>query len=158
MSRVKGNENVKTAKFFNCTSEEFIGHWDGKPHVFPAGASKFMPYYLAEHFAWYLTNRELLRTNRSGVLIYKDGEKFTSPKTPTDVPKFMELFNKFCIVEKTENEETTNVDDDVEAVMEAREKNDLAEQSVDRKPGVQEVTSPDFSDAEEPKKPARGKK
>ena len=156
MSRIKSNENVKTAKFFNFTSEEFIGFWDGKPHKFQAGASKFMPYYLAEHFAWYLTNRELLKTNRSGVLIHKDGEKMTSPKNPDQVPLFMEIFNKACIVDKTKNEDTTNVGDDIEAVMEAEEKNNIAEQPAEQP--AKEVTSPIFSDAEQPKKTGRGKK
>ena len=101
-----------TAKFVNFTEEEFTGYWDGKPHVYPAGASEFMPDYLAKHFAKHLVNRELLRVNKDGTLLYKDGDKMTSPKEPKDVPLFMKFFKKACIEEEEEDkeQETTALD------------------------------------------------
>ena len=84
----------KTALFTNYTDEEFIGYWDGKGRKFAPGQSLYMPDYLARHYAGTLTNRELLRVNKNGQPIVKDGEKMTSPKYPEQVPKYMELFNK----------------------------------------------------------------
>uniref|UniRef100_A0A6M3XDK4 Uncharacterized protein n=1 Tax=viral metagenome TaxID=1070528 RepID=A0A6M3XDK4_9ZZZZ len=83
---------MKTAKFVNFTAEEFIGYWDGKGRTYPAGASEYMPDYLARHYAKHLTNQELLRTTADGTLIHKDGDKMTSPKKPEDVPMFMQFF------------------------------------------------------------------
>jgi hypothetical protein len=85
---------MKTALFTNFTNQEFVGYWNGKGRKYPAGASEYMPDYLAKHFAKHLTNRELLRTKPDGTLVYKDGEKMTSPKNPEQVPMFMDLFSK----------------------------------------------------------------
>lgn len=85
---------MKTALFTNFTDREFTGYWDGKAKRFAPGQSLYMPDYLAKHFAKHLVNRELLRTDGNGNLIYKDGERMTSPKKPEEVPIFMELFNQ----------------------------------------------------------------
>lgn len=85
---------MKLGLFTNWTEEEFTGYWDGKGRPFAPGEKQWMPRYLAEHFAKHLTNRELLRVKPNGQPVYKDGEKFTSPKKPEDVPLYMKLFNK----------------------------------------------------------------
>lgn len=85
---------MKTAIFTNFTDEDFIGYWDGKGKRIPAHQSLMMPDYLAEHFAKHLANRELLRTNDKKELLIKNGDKYTSPKKPNEVPEFMKLFNK----------------------------------------------------------------
>src|SRR3990167_49054 len=96
---------MKTALFTNFTDYEFIGYWDGKPKKFAPGQSIWMPDYLAKHFAKHLSNRELLRLDKNGNPIYKDGEKMTSPKNPEQVPLFMELYNKAY----TPNEEVDDI-------------------------------------------------
>ena len=90
---------MKTALFTNFTDQPFTGYWNGKGRSFQAGESKHMPQYLAEHFAKHLVNRELLTVvgqdkDRNPILKYPNGDKFTSPKFPNQVPVFMELFNK----------------------------------------------------------------
>jgi hypothetical protein len=89
---------MKTALFHNFTDTEFIGFWDGKAHHFKPGEQKYMPEYLASHFAKHLAN---------SVLIAKGGknETYTSPKFPEQVPAFKELFDKACIVTKDANEQ-----------------------------------------------------
>jgi len=82
------------AIFTNFTDEEFEGFWDGRGRKYPPGKSEKMPDFLARHFAKHLTNKELLRTNKKGDLVHKNGDKMTSPKRPEDAPMFMELFNK----------------------------------------------------------------
>ena len=62
---------MSTALFTNFSTEEFIGHWDGKPRKFAPGESLYMPDYLAKHFAKHLTNRELIKVGK---------ERDTSPK------------------------------------------------------------------------------
>lgn len=113
---------MKTAQFTNFTNETFTGYWDGKPKTFKPGESKFMPDYLAKHLAKHLVNRELLRKDEGGNLIYKDGEKFTSPKRPEDVPLYMELFGKAYHSDEEDDEDSTELDD-VDVVMESENKN-----------------------------------
>lgn len=88
---------MKTALFHNFTKSSFTGYWDGKPHTFKAGEKKYMPEYLAMHFAKHLTNQ---------VLLEKGGkyENYTSPKNPSQVPQFKELFDKACIVEEDQED------------------------------------------------------
>lgn len=112
---------MKTALFTNYTDREFIGYWDGKAKKFAPGQSLYMPDYLARHFAKHLTNRELLRTDENGNLVYKDGEKMTSPKKPEDVPLFMELFNKAFTPDETD--ELGSQKDDIDALIGAANKN-----------------------------------
>ena len=95
-------KNMRTALFQNWTEETFTGWWDGKSRKFPPGKSEWMPDYLAKHFAKHLANRELLRTGADGKLIHENGEKYTSPKFPEQVPKFMELFSKAYQEEESE--------------------------------------------------------
>ena len=112
---------MKTAQFVNFTDESFIGSWDGKLRKYPAGSSEFMPDYLAKHFAKHLVNRELLRTDGSGNLIYKGGDKMTSPKKPEEVPLFTELFNKAYIPDDID--ELGDTHDDLGALIGAANKN-----------------------------------
>jgi hypothetical protein len=86
---------MKTALFHNFTDKPFTVYWNGKPQVFKAGEQKYMPEYLAEHFAKHLTNQ---------VLIENKDVTSTSPKHPDQVPKFMELFNRACIKDKSADE------------------------------------------------------
>lgn len=113
---------MRTALFTNFTDEEFIGYWDGKGKKFPPGAQVWMPEYLARHFAKHLTNRELLRTDKRGNLIYKGGEKMTSPKHPEQEKVFMELFNKAFKLDPTE-EALASGGDDVDALINSANKN-----------------------------------
>lgn len=144
---------MKTALFTNFTSYEFIGYWDGKPKKFAPGQSIWMPDYLAKHFAKHLTNRELLRTDKQGNPIYKDGEKMTSPKNPEQVPMFMELFNKAYTPDETE--ELGSQKDDVDALIASANKNREAGKSsqkadVEQDPNEpQIIPSPDDEDDEE---------
>lgn len=93
---------MRTAIFFNFTDKPFTGYWNGRPHTFKAGEKKYMPQYLAEHFAKHLTNE---------ILTSQEKYAYTSPKKPAEVPEFMNLFKKACIVSETE-------DDGDEAAME----------------------------------------
>lgn len=112
---------MKTALFNNFTDTEFIGYWDGKGKKFAPGVSVYMPDYLARHFAKHLVNRELLRTDAAGNLIYKDGDKMTSPKKPEDVPIYMELFNKAFIPD--DMEEMGDKKDDIDTLISVANKN-----------------------------------
>jgi hypothetical protein len=85
---------MRTALFTNFSVEEFTGWWDGKPKKFKASESVWMPDYLAAHFAKHLANRELLRKGPDGKPIFPEGERYTSPKFPDQVPQFKELFDK----------------------------------------------------------------
>lgn len=80
---------TKTALFFNFTNEPFTGYWDGKEKTFKAGEQRYMPEWLARHYAKHLTNQELLKLGH---------ETSTSPKFQEQVPKFMEIFNKCFIM------------------------------------------------------------
>jgi len=143
---------MKTALFVNFTEEEFIGYWDGKGKKFVPGASLYMPDYLARHFAKHLVNRELLRKDRAGNLIYKDGEKFTSPKKPEEVPIFMELFGKAYIPDT--DDELAQPKDDIDALINSANKNRTKESGEGKpsKGGIQDpsqpqiVVSPDFDE------------
>ena len=83
---------MKSALFVNFTLNSFTGHWDGKPQTFAPGQKVSMPEYLARHFAKHLANKVLLESKNV------NNESYTSPKNPEQVPAFMELFNKACIV------------------------------------------------------------
>lgn len=140
---------MKSALFTNFTSEEFIGYWDGKPKKFAPGVSMYMPDYLAEHFAKHLTNRELLRTDDSGNLIHKGGDKMTSPKRPADAPMFMKLFNKaFTPDDEKEEEAMGDVKDDVDALINSANKNHEAKQNPNE-PQTIEVPGGDEDDEDE---------
>lgn len=138
---------MKTAQFTNFSNEEFIGYWDGKPKKFKAGQSVYMPDYLAKHFAKHLTNKELLRKDENGNPVYKDGEKFTSPKRPQDTPVFMQLFNKAFKVEEDGEDPLGSQGDDVEALINSANKNheptadEIAEKAQDQK-GPQNPNEP----------------
>jgi hypothetical protein len=151
-------QKMKTALFTNYTDKDFIGYWDGKAKKFSPGQSLYMPDYLARHFAKHLTNRELLRTDESGNLIYKDGEKMTSPKKPEEVPMFMDLFNKAYTPDETD--ELGSNKDDIDSLIGAANKNrekkllskeEVKKQSKEKvdptKP--QTVLPPDFDEEED---------
>ncbi len=104
---------MKTALFTNFSNESFTGYWDGKGRTFKPGEAKYLPDYLAAHFAKHLVNRELLKVGK---------EKATSPKKPQDVPEYMELFNKAYTPEETEDQ-SANEGDPVDASIEAANKN-----------------------------------
>lgn len=150
---------MKTALFTNWTDREFIGAYNGKSRTYKAGQSEWMPDHLARHFAKHLTNRELLRTDVNGNLIYKNGDKMTSPKKPEEVPIFMELFNKAYTPD--ENEDVGDKEDDLDALITSANKNRAeksragqpdapATPSADADPnGTQVVLPPDFNDQDD---------
>lgn len=86
---------MKQALFFNFTNKPFTGYWDGKPTTFKAGEKKYMEEWRARHFAKHLTNKVLLEQGK---------ESATSPKFPEQVPDFINIFNKACIVEPDQEE------------------------------------------------------
>src|SRR3990167_2661116 len=115
---------MQTSLFTNFTDQEFIGYWDGKAKKFTPGQSIWMPDYLAKHFAKHLVNKELVRINKNGDLIYKNGDKFTSPKFPDQVPLYMELFNKAYQLDDTNKEEELgNINDDIDTLISSANKN-----------------------------------
>ena len=115
---------MQTSLFTNFTDQEFIGYWDGKAKKFTPGQSIWMPDYLAKHFAKHLVNKELVRINKNGDLIYKNGDKFTSPKFPDQVPLYMELFNKAYQLDDTDKEEELgNINDNIDTLISSANKN-----------------------------------
>jgi hypothetical protein len=88
---------MKTALFHNFTNKPFTGYWDGKAKTFQAGERKYMPQWQAEHYAKHLANQVLLEQGK---------ETATSPKFPEQAPLFLELFNKACIVEADETDQS----------------------------------------------------
>lgn len=149
---------MKTGLFTNFTDKEFVGYWDGKGKKFAPGQSLYMPDYLARHFAKHLVNRELLKPDGGGNLVYKDGDKMTSPKFPEQVPLFMELFNKAYTPDETED--LGEKKDDIDALIGAANKNRKekvggsevstttpTENQDPTQPQV--VLSPDFEDSDE---------
>ncbi len=152
---------MRTALFTNFTDQEFIGYWDGKGKKFTPGQSLYMPDYLARHFAKHLTNRELLKTDKNGQLVYKDGEKMTSPKKPEDSPIFMGIFNKAYKPDE-EDEAVGEKKDDIDTLIDVANKNrkgklnikdsdaktgKLKEKQDPKKPQV--VLPPDFDEDED---------
>jgi hypothetical protein len=113
---------MKSALFINWTEKDFTGYWNGKGKEVKAGEKLWMPDYLARHFAKHLTNRELLKTDSNGNLIYKDGDKMTSPKFPEQVPLYVELFNKAFQMDETEDM-MGDKKDDIETLIDVANKN-----------------------------------
>lgn len=136
---------MKTALFTNFTNEVFNGYWDGKKKPFAPGQSLYMPDYLAKHFAKHLVNQELLKRKEDGSLVYKDGEKFVSPKKPEEVPIFMELFNKAFTPDETE--ELGDKKDDIDTLINVANKNKNKEKESPQDPTKpQIIVPPDFDD------------
>jgi len=126
---------MKTALFTNFSTEKFIGYWNGKGKTYLPGKSEYMPDYLAAHYAKHLTNRELLRTNLEGSLIYENGDKMTSPKNPEQVPLYMELYNKAYTPD--EIEDVVSQEDDVDTLINVAQKNRKQINSEDKSPTPQ---------------------
>lgn len=95
---------MQTALFHNFSSKPFTGYWDGKPKTFKPGEKVYLPEYLAKHYAKHLTNQ---------ILIEQGKERSTSPKFPEQVPDFINLFNKACIIEDSEEMTEAEVESDV---------------------------------------------
>ena len=93
--------NNSQALFFNFTDKPFIGYWDGKAKTFAPGAKQYMEEWRARHYAKHLTNQVLLEEGK---------ENSTSPKFPKQVPEFMEIFNKACIIEENQPEDQDESD------------------------------------------------
>jgi len=87
---------MRQAIFHNFTDKPFTGYWNGKPHTVRAGEKKYMPEYLAEHFAKHLTNK---------ILTEQGKELYCSPKKPKEVPQFYEIFSRACIIEEASDEQ-----------------------------------------------------
>lgn len=96
----------QTAIFINISNKPFTGFWNGKAKTFQPGEKKFMPAYLARHYAKHLTNAMLLELGGKN-------EGYTSPKKPEGVPEFFNLFNKACIIQAQEEQDETEVEVDV---------------------------------------------
>lgn len=74
---------MPTALFYNFSDYPFTGRWGGEDETFAPKEKRYMPAFLAQHFAKHLTNREL---HRRGL------DFATSPKKPEDQPEFEKLF------------------------------------------------------------------
>lgn len=85
---------MKQALFFNFTDKPFTGYWDGRARTFKAGEKMYMEEWRARHYAKHLTNKVLLEQGK---------ENSTSPKFPEQVPDFINIFNKACIVEQDQD-------------------------------------------------------
>lgn len=117
--------------FTNYSDQEFTGYWDGKPYKFKAGQSKYMPDWMARHFAKHLTNWELLREDANKNLIHPNGDKMTSPKFPEQVPTFMEFFNKAYTPDDTaEKNVKSELDIELEILNKEQPSSELAKESV----------------------------
>ena len=93
--------------FHNFTSNVFTGYWNGKAYQFKPGIKKEYAKGIAEHFAKHLTNE---------VLTGRGLEAYTSPKKPSDVPQFMDIFNKALLIEEIPDEENLDImSEDVES-------------------------------------------
>jgi hypothetical protein len=95
------SDENRQALFFNFTNKPFTGYWDGKPRTFKPGQKQYMEEWRARHYAKHLTNQVLLEQGK---------ENATSPKFPLQVPEFMEIFNKACIIEEDQPEEQDESD------------------------------------------------
>lgn len=137
---------MSTALFTNFTNEPFTGYWNGKGKTIKAGESLYMAEFLASHFAKHLVNKELLKTNRAGNLVNKNGDKMTSPKFPEQVPMFMDLYNKAFTKDEDEEqeivEEKENIDDFISAENKNRNNNKQPETKGPSGP-PQIISSPD---------------
>lgn len=70
----------KAVRFFNPTSEDFVGKWDGESYEIRAKSSILVPRHIAEHFAKHLANKILQeRFNR----ICSEHQITTTPLTRT---------------------------------------------------------------------------
>lgn len=99
---------MPVACFYNFSDFEFTWAWGGEAMTFAPKEKKFMPAYLAQHFAKHLVNREL---QRMGL----DHE--CSPKQPEDAPTFNKLFRTAYIRERVlPGGKKNNLADMVEAV------------------------------------------
>ncbi len=74
---------MPTALFYNFSDYPFTGRWNSEDMTFAPKEKRYMPAFLAQHFAKHLTNREL---HRQGL------DYATSPKSPEDQPEFDKLF------------------------------------------------------------------
>lgn len=104
---------MKVALFHNFTDKLFTGYWNGKAKTFKPGSQRYLPDYLARHYAKHLTNQVLLEEGK---------ETMTSPKFPDQVPDFMAIFNKIYIPQEGDDE-----DSDEENLDEAEMDSELAE-------------------------------
>ena len=92
---------MKQALFYNFSNKEFIGYWDGKAKKFNAGDKQYMEEWRARHYAKHLAN---------GILIATGKENSTSPKFPDQMPDFLSLFNKACIVPEDQEQDQDESD------------------------------------------------
>jgi len=135
---------MKSALFTNYSDEAFTGFYNGKGKTVEPGDSWPCPDYIARNFAKKLANRELQRVKRDKdgeivrdsdgrpVRVIRDGEKYTSPKFPEQVPIFQELFDKAYSEEQ--DEELSQTSDDPMVTAEVSQKRREAAAKVEPKP------------------------
>jgi len=121
---------AKTALFTNFTDQPFTGYWNGKAKTFKPGETLYMPDYLAKHFAKHLTNKELLRTDKSGNLIHFGGDKATSPRVKINKETgeefientlFLSFFNK--AYQPDNGEQLGDKEEDIDTIIDLAQKN-----------------------------------
>jgi len=145
---------MTNAFFTNFTDEDFVGYWDGKGKKFKAGTQVYMPSQLAKHFARHLVNRELLKTDKNGNLIHPEGEKYTSPKRPEDIPLYMELFEKAYQQDEDEenegfNTDTNNIEEMISSASQTKEVVDKQEKKKNQDPEEEVDLTPQDDDGDD---------
>lgn len=68
----KPKADVTNVLFMNWSDEEFTHSWNNEPYTFKAGEQRWLPMYLAEHFANHLASREM---NKKDVTLTKEERK-----------------------------------------------------------------------------------
>lgn len=145
-------ESFKVGLFTNIWDKSFTGFWNGKPRTFKPGEKKYMPAYLAEHFAKHLANKMLEEMNTP------DSIASMSPKKPEQTPLFIDLFSKACIIEEDQDEmsqldmQIDLANRKVEQLKEKREGKASGKTPKEPK-GVQEIPGDDHMDEDEPEVP-----
>lgn len=112
-------ENVRL--FRNWTNEDFSWAWNGERYDFPAKSARYLPEYLADHFAKHLTDREM----------HKAGQ-------PTDMPIRAEFLAKCMNEEETFQVQNAEI---VEAEIKNKEE-DIAPIAVSSNEPVAEQSKP----------------
>lgn len=108
---------MPTALFYNFSDYPFVGRWNGEDELFAPKEKRYMPAFLAQHFAKHLVNREL---HRAGL------DNATSPKAPEDVPEFNKLFRQAYIRDRDmPGSKKTSLRDMIDAVDLNRQPQDI---------------------------------
>lgn len=138
---------ARNSVFTNIDEEIFVGEWDGNKRSFKPGESKILPEWLAEHYAKHLANHMLIK---SGIA---KNESYTSPKKPSDVPAFKELFDEICQPhgEREKDAERDELDAEIELLNSDIPKQDDEDETMHTEEGV-DASDDEYDEDEEDEK------